>query len=285
MKAFIEVKNASFKYDKNSLKSLAIKNINMTINKGEFVAIIGHNGSGKSTLAKHFNAILVPTEGKVFVKKKDTSDENETYKIRSSVGLVLQNPDNQIVSSVVEDDVAFGPENLGIDPDEIRKRVDFALNAVGIFDKKREFVHKLSGGQKQKVAIASILAMNPECLVMDESTAMLDPQGRKELLKTLLDLNKKQNITVIIITHFMEEAVLANKIFVMKNGEIVDNGDKNIFSKLDLLRSCNLSLTQPMKLILSLKKMGFNVKGNPLNSRECANILHNFLKTNDFKQK
>ncbi|MDR1467616.1 MAG: energy-coupling factor transporter ATPase [Oscillospiraceae bacterium] len=271
------MKNVSFKYNINE-DHCAIKNVNIEIKKGEFVAIVGHNGSGKSTIAKHLNAMILPTRGRVFVGGMDTHDEDKTYKIRCTVGVVLQNPDNQIVSIIVEDDVAFGPENLGIKPEEIRKRVDFALKSVGMYEMRKEFVSRLSGGQKQRVAIAGILAMNPDCIIFDESTSMLDPKGKNEVLKALLDLNKNQGMTVVLITHFMEEAVLADKIFIMKNGEIAANGNKrDIFSEFSLLESCNLSLPQPAKLISSLRKEGMDIPQNPLNKDECVDILDKFL--------
>jgi energy-coupling factor transport system ATP-binding protein len=272
------MENVSFSYGARKYEKCAISDINLEIKRGEFLAIVGQNGSGKSTIAKHLNAMILPSSGKVFVDTMDTCDENKVFEIRRAVGLVLQNPDNQIVSTIVEDDVAFGPENLGINPEEIKKRVYFALKAVGMHELKKEFVSRLSGGQKQRIAIAGILAINPDCMIFDESTAMLDPCGREEVLKTLLHLNKKQGLTIILITHFMEEAVLADRIAVMKGGKIIKIGGKReIFSDLNLLESCHLSLPQSARLILSLRKNGLKIDGNPINKTECIDVLHRFL--------
>ena len=212
---FISLENVVFSYnDDENEKSVknAVDGVSLDIQKGEFVALLGHNGCGKSTIAKHLNAMLLPDSGRVLIDGDDTSDEDKTYDIRKKVGLVLQNPDNQLVASIVEEDVAFGPENLGIPPQEIRERVDYALKAVGMYDYREHAPYKLSGGQKQRVAIAGILAMLPECIVLDEPTAMLDPNGRDEVLSTLLKLNKEKNITVVLITHYMDEAVLADRV-------------------------------------------------------------------------
>ena len=211
---FISLENVVFSYtdDENEKSEKnAVDGVSLDIKKGEFVALLGHNGCGKSTIAKHLNAMLLPDSGRVLIDGDDTSDEVKTYDIRKKVGLVLQNPDNQLVASIVEEDVAFGPENLGIPPQEIRERVDYALKAVGMYDYREHAPFKLSGGQKQRVAIAGILAMLPECIVLDEPTAMLDPNGRDEVLSTLLKLNKEKNITVVLITHYMDEAVLADR--------------------------------------------------------------------------
>ncbi|MDR0739008.1 MAG: energy-coupling factor transporter ATPase [Oscillospiraceae bacterium] len=280
MEPFIRVHKVFHKYNLNNiLESYALKNINFEINKSEFVVIIGANGSGKSTLAKHLNAMLLPTKGKVFVKSIDTCKESKTYEIRANVGLVLQNPDNQIVSSVVEEDVAFGLENLGVRPKEMRVRIDDALKLVDMYGKRKDLVWNLSGGQKQRVAIAGILAMKPECIVLDEVTSMLDPKGKKEVLSVIESLNKNRGVTVVLITHFMDEAVLADKIIVMSEGEIMAiNKKEKIFSNTALIKKCKLSFPEPMELILSLRKLGVNIKENPLNMEDCVQFLDRFLK-------
>ena len=213
------MENLSYHYESNDENNLTkvdvIKNLNMEVKKGEFLCVLGHNGSGKSTLAKHFNAILLPCGGKVYVDKMDTADEEKCFDIRSNVGLVLQNPDNQLVASVVEEDVAFGPENLGVPPKEIRKRVDNALKAVDMYEYRKNAPYKLSGGQKQRVAIAGIIAMEPSCIVLDEPTAMLDPRGRQEVMDTITKLNRERGITIVLITHYMDEAVKADRVIVM----------------------------------------------------------------------
>ena len=221
---FISIDNISFSYsdsENSNLVKNAVDNFSLKIKKGEFIALLGHNGCGKSTVAKHLNAMLLPDSGKVYVDGDDTSDEDKTYDIRKKVGLVLQNPDNQLVASIVEEDVAFGPENLGVAPDVIRQRVDEALKTVDMYEYRTHAPYKLSGGQKQRVAIAGILAMQPQCIVLDEPTAMLDPNGRSEVMSTLLKLNKDKNMTVILITHYMEEAVLADRVIVMDEGRIL----------------------------------------------------------------
>lgn len=221
--SFIHVENVTFRYgtdDPLSLKE-ALSGVSLAVEKGEFVALLGHNGCGKSTLAKHFNAMLLPTSGKVFVDGMDTTEEALKYEIRRRVGLVLQNPDNQLVASIVEEDVAFGPENLGVPPKEIRQRVDDALKAVEMYDYRLAAPYKLSGGQKQRVAIAGIIAMQPECIVLDEPTAMLDPRGRTEVLDTIHKLNRELGITIVLITHYMDEAVTADRVVVMDSGRIL----------------------------------------------------------------
>ncbi|MBQ7960533.1 MAG: energy-coupling factor transporter ATPase, partial [Clostridia bacterium] len=221
----IEIKNLEFSYeDAEKKKSTVLKGINLSIKKGEFLAILGHNGSGKSTLAKHLNAILVPQNGSVAVEGIDTADENALYDIRQRVGMVFQNPDNQLVATIVEEDVAFAPENLGVPEAEIRKRVDYALDAVNMSEFSKHAPHMLSGGQKQRIAIAGVLAMKPDVLVMDEPTAMLDPIGRREIMETVKKLNREENITVVMITHFMEEAAQADRVVVMNRGESVMEG-------------------------------------------------------------
>ena len=224
---FISVENLSYHYESNDENNLTkvdvIKNLNMEVKKGEFLCVLGHNGSGKSTLAKHFNAILLPCGGKVYVDKMDTADEEKCFDIRSNVGLVLQNPDNQLVASVVEEDVAFGPENLGVPPKEIRKRVDNALKAVDMYEYRKNAPYKLSGGQKQRVAIAGIIAMEPSCIVLDEPTAMLDPRGRQEVMDTITKLNRERGITIVLITHYMDEAVKADRVIGYTKGSFLSS--------------------------------------------------------------
>ena len=248
----IELKNVTFTYDgddEEEKRQSALTDIDLTINKGEFVAVLGHNGSGKSTLAKLCNAVYEPTEGTVTVKGIVSGSEENDDKIRRVVGMVFQNPDNQIVATIVEDDVAFGPENLGIEPKEIRKRVDDALKSVNMYELRHREPHKLSGGQKQRVAIAGVLAMQTECIVLDEPTAMLDPMGRAEVMSTVHRLNKELGITVVLVTHFMEEAVGADRIVVMDSGRIVMDGTPaEVFPLTDKVRECGLDIPQPTEL-------------------------------------
>ena len=248
----IELKNVTFTYDgddEEEKRQSALTDIDLTINKGEFVAVLGHNGSVKSTLAKLCNAVYEPTEGTVTVKGIVSGSEENDDKIRRVVGMVFQNPDNQIVATIVEDDVAFGPENLGIEPKEIRKRVDDALKSVNMYELRHREPHKLSGGQKQRVAIAGVLAMQTECIVLDEPTAMLDPMGRAEVMSTVHRLNKELGITVVLVTHFMEEAVGADRIVVMDSGRIVMDGTPaEVFSQTDKVRECGLDIPQPTEL-------------------------------------
>ncbi|HHV61709.1 MAG TPA: energy-coupling factor transporter ATPase [Firmicutes bacterium] len=235
----------------------ALRGIDLAIDKGEFVVIVGHNGSGKSTLAKHLNALLVPTSGRVLVKDMDTRDPKNLWKIRQTVGMVFQNPDNQIVATTVEEDVAFGPENLGVPPAEIRERVDWALEVVDMVGYKRHAPHLLSGGQKQRVAIAGVLAMRPECIVLDEPTAMLDPAGRDEVMRTICRLNSEKGMTVIHITHFMNEAVLGSRVIVMEGGRVVmDDVPGKIFSKVEMIRGLHLDVPQVTELAYELNKAG-----------------------------
>ncbi len=250
-------------------KEVILKDINIEIEKGSFVAVLGHNGSGKSTLAKHFNVIYTPTEGDVFVDGINTRDEDRVFDIRSRAGMVFQNPDNQMVASIVEDDVAFAPENLGVEPEEIRKRVYDCLKTVDMLDYKNEPVSALSGGQKQRVAIASVLAMNPDCIILDESTAMLDPKGRAEVMKTIKELNKERNMTVILITHYMEEAVEADRTIVIDEGRIVlDGTPAEVFSHIDYLKAIGLDVPQMTELSKKLRDKGVNIK-NVLTVDEC----------------
>lgn len=276
MNAFIYAEKVRFHYDNRAdlLSSPVLDDIDLNIERGEFVAILGHNGSGKSTLAKHFNAMLLPSGGRVLVNCMDTSDQNELYEIRRMVGMVLQNPDNQIVSTIVEEDVAFGPENLGIEPSEIRRRVDEALKAVGMLEYRKHAPHKLSGGQKQRVAIAGVLAMQPECIVLDEPTSMLDPKGRKEVLDTISRLNRERGITIVLITHFMEEAVLADRVVVLENGRILLQGPpREVFSDIERLRQVGLDVPQPAELCHQLRRAGVPLPKDVLTAEECVEAL------------
>jgi energy-coupling factor transport system ATP-binding protein len=248
---------------------LALKGVDITITKGEFVVILGHNGSGKSTLAKHLNCLLLPSSGAVYVKGMNTSEEKHVWDIRQTVGMVFQNPDNQLVATVVEEDVAFGPENLGIKPDEIRNRVDNSLKSVGMYQFRQHAPHLLSGGQKQRVAIAGVLAMEPECIVLDEPTAMLDPVGRKEVISTIKKLNREKGITVVHITHFMDEAVEADRIIVMEAGHVVmDGSPADVFSRVEELKAIGLDVPQVTELAYSLRKEGLDIEGNILTIEE-----------------
>ena len=251
-----------------------LRGIDLTVEPGSFVALLGHNGCGKSTLAKLCNAILLPTGGRMLVEDLDTADEQNTYAVRRRVGMVLQNPDNQLVSTIVEEDVAFGPENLGVPPAEIRQRVDEALEAVGMSDYKGHSPHKLSGGQKQRVAIAGILAMKPDCIVLDEPTAMLDPQGRQEVLDTVCRLNREQGMTVVLITHYMEEAARADRVVVMDDGRILADGTpRQVFAQGERLRAVGLDVPQPTALCGALREAGVDVPADVLTPEECAAAL------------
>lgn len=267
MQNMIETRDLVFTYKSEEGKEevSALNKICMSVQKGEFVAIIGHNGSGKSTLAKHINALLLPTSGKILVKDMDTSEEKNLWNIRQSAGMVFQNPDNQIVATIVEEDVAFGPENLGVKPSEIRLRVDDALKTVGMEQYKNHGPHLLSGGQKQRVAIAGVLAMKPECIVLDEPTAMLDPSGRREVIDTIRKLNKQEGITIVLITHFMEEAVEADRVIVMEEGEIVLSGaPREVFMKVEELKGIGLDVPQMTELAYELRKDGFEIAPDTL---------------------
>ena len=272
----IEFNNVSFTYEaeEDNPEKPAVKNVNLKINRGEFIAVLGHNGSGKSTLAKLTNAILVPDEGKVTVAGMDTSDESKVYDIRRKVGMVFQNPDNQIVSTIVEDDVAFGPENLGVPPEEIRRRVDEALKCVEMYDFRLYEPHRLSGGQKQRVAIAGILAMRTDCIVLDESTAMLDPRGRKEVMDTIRRLNREHGITVVFITHFMDEAVEADRVVVMNDGRIfMDGTPYEVFADIKKIKKIGLDVPQAAELANELRESGISLPENILTSEECVQAV------------
>ena len=253
--------------------------LDLSIEEGSFVAVLGHNGCGKSTLAKHFNAILLPEGGSVTVFGHDTKDEEKLIDIRRTVGMVFQNPDNQMVANVVEEDVAFAPENLGIPSEEIRKRVDGALKAVGMYDYRRHAPHLLSGGQKQRVAIAGVIAMEPRCIVLDEPTAMLDPHGREEVMQTIERLNREQGITVILITHHMTEAIRAQRVIVMDKGEILADGSpKEVFVQVDRLKKAQLTVPATTQLLYELNKAGFSLPLDALSTEECAQALCQWAK-------
>ncbi len=278
MSRYIEFKDVTFgyvdDYETDTVEENVIQNMSLSIEKGDFVAVLGHNGCGKSTLAKLCNAIIVPQQGKVFVDGIDTADENRIYDIRRKVGMVFQNPDNQIVATIVEDDVAFGPENLGIEPSEIRKRVDEALKQVEMYDFRYFEPHKLSGGQKQRVAIAGIIAMKPECIVLDEPTAMLDPRGRSEVMKTVKMLNEQFGITVVLITHYMDEAVKANRVIVMDDGKILLDGRPNeVFTHMDILKGVGLDVPEATELTDILIKRGLKLPKDILSIDELLEKL------------
>lgn len=280
-KPIIEFQNVSFRYDSEEegvQLPLVAENLNLQIHEGEFVAILGHNGSGKSTLAKLTNAILLPTSGKVLVDGMDTSDEELKIKIRQTVGMVFQNPDNQIVATIVEEDVAFGPENLGVEPKEIRRRVDESLKAVGMYEFRKREPHRLSGGQKQRVAIAGIIAMLPRCIVLDEPTAMLDPRGRQEVMSAMLKLNREMGMTVVFITHFMDEAVQADRVVVMDDAKIIMDGKpKEVFKQVERLEEIGLDVPQPTKLAQLLRQEGYDLPDDILDVDECIEKLSAFL--------
>lgn len=280
MDNIIEFKNVTFSYpaEENELPSKVIANLDFSVERGTFTAVLGHNGCGKSTMAKLFNGLNRPTSGEVFVNGMSTNDDDNELSIRKTVGLVFQNPDNQLVSTIVEEDVAFGPENLGIPPQEIRERVDSALKAVGMYEYRHHDTHKLSGGQKQRVAIAGMLAMQLECLVLDEPTAMLDPQGRREVLETVIRLNKERGMTIVLITHYMDEAARADRVAVMDDGKVIlDGTPRDVFSKVEMLKSVGLDVPQPTELCYELNKAGFSLPNDILFAEECVDALEKSL--------
>lgn len=272
MEPILRTEHLTFTYPGEEHPSLG--DLSLEIARGSFVAILGHNGSGKSTLAKHFNAILLPTGGKVYVDGMDTADENNLLSVRATVGMVFQNPDNQIVANVVEDDVAFAPENLGVPPQEIRTRVDAALRQVGMYDFRLHAPHLLSGGQKQRVAIAGVIAMQPKCIVLDEPTAMLDPVGRREVVATVTRLCREKGMTVMLITHHMAECIGADRLIVMSEGRIVADGTpREVFSQVELLRSEGLAVPATTELIYELRRDGFELPLDALTVDECADAV------------
>ena len=282
MDKFIELDDVTFSYltdyDEHTVKNTVINGISLEISTGEFVAVLGHNGSGKSTLAKMLNAINLPESGKVYVDGMDTSDENNLFDIRKRVGMVFQNPDNQIVATVVEEDVAFALENIGVEPTEIRRRVDEALKTVGMYEYREHAPHKLSGGQKQRIAIAGVLAMKPECIVLDEPTAMLDPIGRREIMATISELNS-MGVTIVLITHYMDEAARAKRVIVMDSGEIImDDTPKRVFSQMDRLKSLGLDVPQVTELTHALISAGVDLPDDIISEDECYEALYKLLK-------
>lgn len=272
----ISLQDVYFEYESadDSPPKEVLHGVSVDIHKGEFIALLGHNGSGKSTVAKHMNAILLPSGGKVFVAGMDTSDEELLTEIRRTVGMVFQNPDNQLVATIVEEDVAFGPENLGVPSDEMRKIVDDALKAVGMYEYRRHAPHKLSGGQKQRVAIAGIIAMRPKCIVFDEPTAMLDPRGRQEVMDAIDSLRSELGITVVLITHYMDEAAKADRVIIIDDGRILTEGrPAEVFAQIDLLREHHLDVPQATELAQYLRSVGYDIPGDVLTPEECARAI------------
>ncbi len=276
----LETKALRFCYDDGEEPSpVVLDGVDLQIEEGSFVAVLGHNGSGKSTLAKHLNAILLPSGGQVYVAGMDTADEDKLLEIRRTVGMVFQNPDNQIVANVVEEDVAFAPENLGVPSEEIRRRVDEALKAVGMYEYREHAPHLLSGGQKQRVAIAGVIAMQPRCIVLDEPTAMLDPIGRAEVLKTIKTLNRTSKVTVVLITHHMDEAAQADRLVVMSKGKVIADGvPKEVFCQVEELKAVGLTVPETTELLWELRQAGVDVPLDALSDEECARTLYNLLR-------
>lgn len=276
MGKMIECNDLVFKYtvgEENEQKT-AIDGVNLQVSKGEFLVVLGHNGSGKSTIAKHMNALLVPSEGTVLVKGLNTADPNNLWEIRGAAGMVFQNPDNQLVATIVEEDVAFGPENLGVPPEEIRKRVDEALEKVDMVEYRRHAPHLLSGGQKQRIAIAGILAMKPDCIIFDEPTAMLDPSGRREVIRNIKSVNKEHGITVVLITHYMDEAAEADRIVVMDKGKVIIEGTpREVFSEVEQIKNIGLDVPQVTELCYELQKEGVNIDTKILNVNEMVSAI------------
>ena len=279
MSAIIQTQDLRFSYPAaEGVSPVVLDGVSLEIEEGSFVAVLGHNGSGKSTLAKHMNAILLPSGGTVYVDGIDTNDEDRLLDIRRAVGMVFQNPDNQIVANVVEEDVAFAPENLGVPPAEIRQRVDDALKAVNMYDHREHAPHLLSGGQKQRVAIAGVIAMQPRCIVLDEPTAMLDPIGRKDVLHTIKTLNRERGVTVVLITHHMDEAAQADRLIVMAKGRVAaDGAPKEVFSQVEELRKVGLTVPQTVQLLWELRQEGCALPLDALSDEECAQALYTLL--------
>ena len=281
MKKMIDIRKLVFEYirrdEEGNVEAInrAIDDVTVDVDEGDFVAILGHNGSGKSTMAKHLNAILTPTEGTIYVNGFNVADEERLWDIRQSAGMVFQNPDNQIIATVVEEDVGFGPENLGVETKEIWRRVEESLKAVGMYEYREHSPNKLSGGQKQRVAIAGIMAMRPKCIILDEPTAMLDPNGRKEVLKTLHDLNRKENITILLITHYMDEVIHADKVIVMDRGKVVMQGTpREVFLQVDRLKQCRLDVPQITEVAYELKKKGVPLPDGILTREEFVQAIN-----------
>ena len=282
MEEIISVEHLAFAYPgmEGQASVSVFEDLSLTIERGSFVAILGTNGCGKSTLAKHFNSILLPSGGKVYVGGIDTSDPGRIMAVRRCVGMVFQNPDNQIVANVVEEDVAFGPENLGIASPEIRRRVDKALKQVGMYEYREHAPHLLSGGQKQRIAIAGVIALEPKCIVLDEPTAMLDPRGRADVMETILRLNREKGITVVLITHHMDEAAMAQRVLVLHQGKVLSDGTpKEVFSQVEKLHTIGLAAPETVELCWELNKKGYRLPLDELNPQECAQVLRDWLKT------
>lgn len=281
MEPILSARDVSFAYDnyeEKQLPPIVLEDVSLDIQPGEFVAVLGHNGSGKSTLAKHFNAILLPTAGTVYVGGIDTKQEDRLYDIRQTVGMVFQNPDNQLVATIVEEDVAFALENLGVPPEEIRRRVDESLKAVGMYEYREHAPHQLSGGQKQRVAIAGIIAMRPKCIVLDEPTAMLDPQGRREVLRTIRQLRDQFGITVVLITHYMDEAAQCDRVVVVDNGKVIlDGAPRAVFSHVEQLKKVGLDVPQVTELVWMLRKDGYNLPDDIIFEDECVQAIEKLL--------
>ena len=278
--SIIETKDLRFSYSdaEEGVNPVVLDGVTLAIEEGTFVAVLGHNGSGKSTLAKHLNAILLPSGGAVYVSGMDTADEKLLLDIRRTVGMVFQNPDNQIVANVVEEDVAFAPENLGVPSDEIRQRVDNALKAVGMYQFREHAPHLLSGGQKQRIAIAGVIAMQPRCIVLDEPTAMLDPIGRADVLRTIKELNRSSGVTVVLITHHMDEAAQADRLVVMTKGKVIaDGAPKEVFQDVEGLKAVGLTVPHTTELLWQLRQEGFDVPLDALSDEECAQVLFDLL--------
>ena len=275
MKDFISAEDISFGYEADDGQMIPVlENLSISIREGEFVAVLGHNGSGKSTLAKHFNAVLLPSGGACYVDGMNTADEDKLFDIRQTVGMVFQNPDNQLVATIVEEDVAFGPENIGVPPAEIRQRVDDALRSVGMYEFREHAPHQLSGGQKQRIAIAGVIAMRPRCIVLDEPTAMLDPRGRVEVLSTIREMNKQYGITVVLITHYMDEAAQCDRVVVVDDGKIIlDGTPREVFTHVQLLKSRGLDVPQSTDLANDLADAGYSIDRSILGEEECADAL------------
>lgn len=272
----IKASNLTFKYinEEEKIEKVAVNSVSLEVKKGEFLVVLGHNGSGKSTIAKHMNALLLPTEGKMLIDGMDTVEDSLLWEIRSRAGMVFQNPDNQLVATIVEEDVAFGPENLGVDPDEIRRRVEDSLKKVGMYEYRKHAPHLLSGGQKQRIAIAGILAMMPKCIILDEPTAMLDPSGRKEVMETIKDVNENLGITIILITHYMDEAAQADRVIVMDQGEIkLEGTPREVFSNVTEIKGIGLDVPQVTELAYELQKEGIDISTEILNIDEMVEKL------------
>ena len=281
MEPILSARDVSFAYDnyeEKQLPPIVLEDVSLDIQPGEFVAVLGHNGSGKSTLAKHFNAILLPTAGTVYVGGIDTKQEDRLYDIRQTAGMVFQNPDNQLVATIVEEDVAFALENLGVPPEEIRRRVDESLKAVGMYEYRQHAPHQLSGGQKQRVAIAGIIAMRPKCIVLDEPTAMLDPQGRREVLRTIRQLGDQFGITVVLTTHYMDEAAQCDRVVVVDNGKVIlDGAPRAVFSHVEQLKKVGLDVPQVTELVWMLRKDGYNLPDDIIFEDECVQAIEKLL--------